>query len=146
MITIRPTTSDDSLEILHTASKEPLFSQEETSYIAELLLDYYQRDDPNGYLFLTALFDDQIVGFACYGPTPLTQGTFDLYWISVSADYKERGIDRLLIQQVIQRSKVLDGRLLLAETSSRKDYSHTCFLRAAGFYSCQPDQGFFLDR
>jgi len=134
MITIRSATNDDSLEILHIASSEPLFSPDETACVAELLQDYYQRDDHNGYYFLTALIDERVVGFACFGPTPLTRGTFDLYWISVAEDQKNKGIGRLLIQQIVQRVTALKGRLLIADTSGRKDYAPTrAFYERHGF-------------
>ena len=32
---------------------------------------------------------DRTIGFICYGPTPMTQGTFDLYWIAVDPDFQE---------------------------------------------------------
>jgi GNAT superfamily N-acetyltransferase len=134
MITIRSTTNDDALDILHIASSEPLFSPEETACVAELLQDFYQREDHNGYYFLTALIDELVVGFACYGPTPLTRGTFDLYWISVAEDQKKKGIGRLLIQQIVQRVTALNGRLIMADTSGRNDYALTrAFYERNGF-------------
>lgn len=134
MIKIRTATNDDSLEILRIASREPLFSPEETACVAELLQDYYQKDDHNGYHFLTALHDERVAGFACYGPTPLTRGTYDLYWISVAKEYKNKGIGRLLIQQVVKRIQAHNGRLLLADTSGRKAYAPTrAFYERLGF-------------
>ena len=32
-----------------------------------------------------------IVGFACYGPTPLTVGVYDLYWLAVDPDARQAG-------------------------------------------------------
>ncbi len=144
MITIRSATYQDSLDILRIASEEPLFSQEESSCVAELLQDYYQRDDHNGYYFITALVDEQVAGFACYGPTPLTQGTFDLYWISVAAERKSKGIGRLLIQKVIQRITAKKGRLLLADTSGRHEYAPTrAFYERQGFNRASRIKNFY---
>lgn len=134
MITIRTATNDDSVQILHIASREPLFTPEESACVAELLQDYYQREDHNGYFFVTALIDDRVAGFACYGPTPLTRGTFDLYWISVADEHKNKGIGRLLIQQVVQRVAAKNGRMLLADTSSKMEYTPTrAFYERQGF-------------
>jgi ribosomal protein S18 acetylase RimI-like enzyme len=144
MITIRSATNDDSLEILRIASGEPLFSPEENACVAELLQDYYQREDHNGYYFLTALIDDQVAGFACFGPTPLTRGTFDLYWLSVASAFKKQGIGRLLVQQVVQRISTLNARLLLADTSGRKEYAPTrAFYERQGFKRAAQIKNFY---
>jgi phosphoribosylaminoimidazole-succinocarboxamide synthase len=50
------------------------------------LFDGYLRDPKvSGYNFLSAQRDGRVVGYACYGPTALTEGTYDLYWIVAEA-------------------------------------------------------------
>ena len=66
-----------------------LFRPEEVALAVELLDESLGGDDD--YRFLGAYADDALVGYACWGPTPGTQGTYDLYWIvvetSARADY-----------------------------------------------------------
>ena len=81
--------------------------------------------DPD-YLFLGARDDaGTLVGYACYGHTPQTDRSWDLYWIAVSAEAHGRGIGSQLLAEVERRVAANGGRLLLIETSSRTDYTAT---------------------
>jgi len=74
------------------------------------------------------------LGFACYGPRPLTRGTFDLYWIAVRRTAQGRGVGRALLQRVAQEVRAMGGRMIVAETSGRPDYEPTRrFYEAHGY-------------
>jgi ribosomal protein S18 acetylase RimI-like enzyme len=134
MTLIRKSTAGDAESILAIAQSEPLFSPQEAAVVAELLGDYLEREDHNGYFFLSAQQDQELVGFACYGPTPMTQGTFDLYWIAVPAAWKGKGIGRELMATVEERVLEVSGRMLVLDTSGRPDYSGTrSFYERLGF-------------
>lgn len=64
----------------------------------------------------------QVVGFACFGPVPLTDGTFDLYWIAILPEVRGAGIADLLDGAVTESVRNAGGRWLLAETSSTTPY------------------------
>jgi len=64
-------------------------------------------------------------GFACYGPIPLTQGVYDLYWIVVDPAYQKKGNGRYLLGYVEREVKKQGGRMLLIETSSQESYVAT---------------------
>lgn len=83
-------------------------------------------DDIGDYEFLGAFDDDhRLIGYACFGPAPSTDGTCDLYWLAVHPASQGRGAGRALVLD-IERSLVRRGaRLLVAETSSRESYAHT---------------------
>ena len=66
--------------------------------------------------------DGRIVGFACYGPTPMTDGTYDLYWIFVHPSYQGRSIGATLLAEVEKAVRGVGGRLLLVDTSSTRRY------------------------
>ncbi len=125
MISIRATLPEDATPILRMASSEPLFTVEEAECVEELLRDYFGRPDHNGYFFLTALLEGRAAGFACYGPTALTQGTYDLYWIAVDRTFSRRGIGRALIARVEAAVRERSGRLLVVETSGTPAYADT---------------------
>lgn len=91
-----------------------------------------QRPGPASpdYVFVGAFTpDDQLVGYACYGPTPGTDRTFDLYWIAVDRAVQGSGGGTVLLEEVERRLRTLDARMLVIETSSRSEYSAT-----RGFY------------
>ena len=39
---------------------------------------------------------DAVLGYYCIGPTPATEGTFDLYWIAVEPSLHGRGVGSAL--------------------------------------------------
>src|SRR6185436_6001629 len=82
-------------------------------------------DAPLDYEFVGAFDDGRLVGYACFGPTPATDGTFDLYWLAVEPAAQGRGIGRALVRDVEAKLIHRGGRLLVVETSSRPDYETT---------------------
>ncbi|MEO5814199.1 MAG: GNAT family N-acetyltransferase [Gemmatimonadaceae bacterium] len=89
-----------------------------------------------GYEFVGA-FDERehLLGYACFGPTPATEGTYDLYWLAVDPAAQGRGAGRALVQWVERELGGRAARLLVVETSSRADYEHTRAFYARGGYA-----------
>jgi ribosomal protein S18 acetylase RimI-like enzyme len=82
------------------------------------------------YFFLGAFTpEEELAGFACYGPTPGTDRTYDLYWIAVHPAAQGTGSGTILLNEVERRLKGQNARLVVVETSSRSDYKNT-----RGFY------------
>jgi ribosomal protein S18 acetylase RimI-like enzyme len=61
---------------------------------------------------------DPLVGYACFGATPMTEGTFDLYWLVVAEEARGRGMGRALLTAVEDDLRGRGARLLRIETSS----------------------------
>ena len=77
---------------------------------------------------------EQLVGYVCYGATPGTDRTYDLYWIVVHPDFQGSGGGTLLLEEVERRLRQREARLLVVETSSRDDYASTRrFYQMRGF-------------
>jgi len=75
-----------------------------------------------------------LLGYACFGPTPATSGTYDLYWLAVHPAARGRGAGRALVRWVEHELALRGARLLVAETSSRADYAHAReFYARAGY-------------
>ena len=87
------------------------------------------------YVFLGAFTpEDELVAYACYGPTPATDRTWDLYWIAVHPTAQGTGGGTHLLSEVERRLKEHDARMLVVETSSRPEYDATRgFYRARGY-------------
>ncbi len=113
------------------------FREDEVVVALELFDESFVSDD---YVFVGA-FDTRgepglrpqalspLVAFACYGPTPGCDRTFDLYWIAVDRAAQGTGCGTLLLSEVERRLEALHARMLVVETSSRSDYEAT-----RGFY------------
>lgn len=104
------------------------FNDEEVATALELV-DHALRDgEKSGYVFAVieeTAGDAAVRGYACYGPTPLTQGVYDLYWIVVDPAAQGKGLGRLLTRHVEQDVVNRGGRMLLIETSSQESYVPT---------------------
>ncbi len=94
--------------------------------VAEEVIDSYLAD-PTGSGFNTLVAQDgpAIKGYICYGPTPLTEGTWDVYWIAVAAEKQGGGIGGALLVYAGDRIKEAGGRLIIIETSSQAGYEKT---------------------
>jgi GNAT superfamily N-acetyltransferase len=85
------------------------------------------QDSEGDYEFL-GVFDeksDRLLGYACFGATPATDGTYDLYWLAVDPAAQGRGVGTALVRAVEQKLLDRGARLLVVETSSRPDYEGT---------------------
>jgi len=87
------------------------------------------------YEFTGAFDGERLLGYACAGPTPATEGTFDLYWLAVDAAAQGKGIGTALVREVERELHDRGARMLLVETSSRPDYSDTRAFYARCGYS-----------
>jgi ribosomal protein S18 acetylase RimI-like enzyme len=77
-----------------------------------------------------------LAGYACYGPTPGTDRTFDLYWIAVDPRRHGRGDGSRLLAEVERQLEARNARLLVVETSSRDVYQPTRRFYESRGYSC----------
>lgn len=68
--------------------------------------------------------DGRLVGWICWGPTPCTLGTFDLYWIVVDPACQGQGIGTQLLQ-AMENAIAGRARLIVVETAGRPDYAPT---------------------
>ena len=91
--------------------------------VAEEVIDSYLRAPRNSdYYILVAEDDSALVGYICYGPTPMTEGTWDLYWNAVAQGKRHQGIGSALMKSAEKEIIRAKGRLVLVETSSTPAY------------------------
>ncbi|MFA4835597.1 MAG: GNAT family N-acetyltransferase [Dehalococcoidia bacterium] len=124
-LNIRTMTIDDKPAVMQILKTTPEFTPAEV-VVAEEVLDIYLHD-PSGpdYKVLVAEIGSSIKGYVCYGPTPLTDGTWDMYWVAVAPGEQGRGIGGALFAAAEEKMKKARGRLILIETSSKPEYEKT---------------------
>jgi len=124
-IKIRPMTQGDKPGIMRIVGTTPEFKPFDV-VVAEELIDSYLHDPGgSGYHILIAEVDKTVAGYICYGPTPLTEGTWDIYWIAVAVEKQSQGIGSALMQSAEGKIKEVQGRLVIIETSSTPEYEKT---------------------
>jgi ribosomal protein S18 acetylase RimI-like enzyme len=138
--TLRPRDRARVAELLVSTA---VFSPDEIE-VALQLFDATVRDQSDAgpddahvpdYEFTGAFDGERLLGYACAGPTPATDGTFDLYWLAVDAASQGKGIGTALVREVERELHERGARMLLVETSSRPDYSDTRAFYARCGYS-----------
>jgi ribosomal protein S18 acetylase RimI-like enzyme len=102
-----------------------VFNGQERAVALELLEARLERGPKSGYSFFFAQRRGEVLGYAAWGDAPLTQRTFDLYWIVVTPAAQGQGIGRALLTQVEEAVGARGGGRLYIETSSRKVYART---------------------
>jgi ribosomal protein S18 acetylase RimI-like enzyme len=85
------------------------------------------------YTAVGAELDGGLAGWICWGPTPCTLGTYDLYWMAVDPRHQAAGIGTVLMREMEGRLAG-SARLIVVETAGRPDYRPTCaFYEARGY-------------
>jgi ribosomal protein S18 acetylase RimI-like enzyme len=115
----------DKPALLEILRDTPEFKPSEL-VVAEEVIDSYLNDPQNsGYYTLVAEDGLGIAGYICYGPTPMTDGTWDLYWEAVARQKRGQGIGSALMKAAERAIRKAKGRLALIETSSTPAYEKT---------------------
>ncbi len=122
---VRPMTREDKAGVMQILGNTPEFKPSEV-LVAEELVDIYLSDPlGSGYHIQVAEADSLVVGYICYGPTPLTEGTWDLYWEAVAQEKQGQGIGSNLTKSAEKDIIKAGGRLAIIETSSTPEYEKT---------------------
>jgi len=126
---VEPAKSEDRQAILAVTANIDNFTDEEKDTVRELF-----DDREEGYYFLVARENGQVLGYSCYGERALTQGTYDLFWLAVDPSARRLGLGKALIRASEAAVRTRGGRLLVLETSGLANYEPTRkFYEAAGY-------------
>jgi GNAT superfamily N-acetyltransferase len=156
-IRISKTKPEEKDSLIDIARSTGVFNDEEIMVIDELIVEYITKGpEVSGYHFLSERSGNEVLGFACYGPRPMTEGTYDLYWLAIRKGVSGGGLGKRLVNKVVQKVRKSGGRMLVAETSGKPDYAPTRrfyikqhFEQAAvitDFYSPEDDLFIFIRR
>jgi ribosomal protein S18 acetylase RimI-like enzyme len=157
MLTIRKMTATDRPAVQEILVQTGMFTAAELDVAMELIDIFLERQDQKDYYIYVAENErKEVVGYVCYGPTPATEGTFDLYWIAVSPAHQQQGVGKKLLLFTEQEVVRQNGRMIIIETSSQAKYRPTqdFYLRnhyrveaqIADFYRVGDDRMIFVKR
>jgi len=122
---IRKLKQDDVPLLKQMLEKIPNFSPVEVEIAMELINIAGFNQNQTDYNIFVYEADGAIVGYHCTGQRPLTDGTFDLYWIAADPQSEIKGIGKCLLDHAEDFVLKNNGRLILAETSSKESYVKT---------------------
>ena len=138
-LTIAPLSPSHRSQIQEIVSATGVFSTEEVGVAIEVF-------DERGtdYEFIGAFDGEELLGYACFGPTPSTAGTYDLYWIAVHPAAQRSGAGAALMAEVERQLNERGARMVVVETSSRDDYAPTrSFYHKRGYTEAARLRGFY---
>lgn len=104
------------------------FSTEELDVAVELVDETLQRGKASGYEFVFSDkpgSPDRIVGYACFGPIPATESSYDLYWIAVAPGSQRDGLGARLIRESERVAKSQGATQMFVDTAGREQYAPT---------------------
>lgn len=102
-----------------------LFNADEKVVALELIEECLSKPEQDYYNVFVYEENENVLGYHCTGQRALTDGVFDLYWIAVKPGIQNKGIGKILLEHAENFAKEKNGRLILAETSSREGYTGT---------------------
>jgi GNAT superfamily N-acetyltransferase len=119
-------TREDRRTVLDIIRSTAMFTPEEVVVAAELIDIYLDQPRQRDYCLAVAENENgRVVGYISYGPTPLTDGAYDLYWMAVAREEQGRGVGRELMGWLEKTVREQAGRMILIETSSQPKYERT---------------------
>jgi ribosomal protein S18 acetylase RimI-like enzyme len=128
---LRPLSAADRRRIEEITRAVLVFRDDEVPVALEVF-DGAVGGSPD-YIALGATVDERLVGWICWGPTPCTLGTYDLYWMAVDPALQGSGIGAALVREMEGRLAG-SARLIVVETAGRPDYRPTrAFYEARGY-------------
>lgn len=143
---IRQTIMEDRDTIIAITESTGYFRPDEIEVACEVLDDALLKGPDGHYQSFTAVSNGRAVGWICFGPTPCTLGTFDIYWIVVSRDCQRMGVGSALMKQAETLIAARGGRMSVIETSGRGLYDSTRdFYHKLGYSEQARIAGFYAD-
>ena len=108
-------------EALETAIRSDATFRVDEIEVAMELVDAGLGGDPD-YLLRVIEDDGVVAGYICFGPTPMTESTWDLYWVVVDAAARGRGLAGALIAAMEDELRGNGGGSVRVETSLTDGY------------------------
>jgi ribosomal protein S18 acetylase RimI-like enzyme len=107
----------------------PEFTRPDVDVALELIDCGLIEPSSDDYRFLIREEGDEVLGYACFGSTPMTEGCFDLYWLVVNRKARRVGVGRELMAAMESELAAEGARLIRVETAGLDSYA-----AARGFY------------
>lgn len=136
-VVYRDTPLPSDLEaIRQLADGTGFFRPDEVLVAVELVEERLAKGEASGYYFRLAESAGRLVAYSCFGPTPCTIGSYDLYWIVVGKEWQGRGLGLEVERVTASAIARAGGKRVYAETSGKDLYLPTRrFYLKAGYFA-----------
>ena len=129
---IKPEDRNNIEEILRSSGFFYEFEIETALEIADETLE--KGTERSGYYWLKATDEDGVIAFANYGKNSFSTHSWDLYWIAVHQNSRNKKLGSVMLKAIEDDVRRLGGKILWIETSGRPLYASTeAFYRKNGY-------------
>jgi len=132
---IRSLVFQDKPKILTLLQQRGIFNNDEINVAMGILdLSLNDPEQKDYYIFCATDDGDGLAGYICFGPIPMTEGCYDLYWIVVDQNSGRKGIGEKLLACMEEFAVKKKGRCIYLDTSSTQPYAPArLFYKKHGF-------------
>jgi ribosomal protein S18 acetylase RimI-like enzyme len=123
---IRRMQARDKVAVLGLVRATGFFTEPEVGVAEELIDVFLAQPDQKDYDVVVA--EDEAgapAGYMTWGPTPLAEDAYDLYWMAVAPAQQGRGRGKELVRWLEAEVGRRNGRVIVIETSSQPKYHGT---------------------
>lgn len=118
---IRPFAPADRDALVAALRSDGTFTDDEVAVALELI-DDAAENEASDYWIRVAEIGGEVAGYVCFGPTPMTESTFDLYWVVVHERFRGRGLAGALIRAMEEELRGGGATGVRVETSVTEGY------------------------
>ena len=127
---------EDKDVVMAILKRTKFFRPEELKVAEEVFDDAISGGPENDYQSFVAREAHKTIGWVCFGPTPCTVGTFDIYWLAVDPENQKQGVGTSLVKYAATAIKNLNGRMITVDTSgSQRYFSTRQFYEKLGYHN-----------
>jgi ribosomal protein S18 acetylase RimI-like enzyme len=130
---IHSITHHDREKILDLLRQTAVFNEQEINIameIVDLVLTKRDRGEYQAFCYYDS--KNQFMGYICFGPIPLTDSSYDLYWIAVDRNVAGKGVAAELVRFMEEQVAGQGGKKIYVDTSATPQYG-----AARAFYEKQ---------
>jgi ribosomal protein S18 acetylase RimI-like enzyme len=122
---IRPTVKEDTPALMALTAGTGLFTPADVETLREVLDEYHAEYAAQGHRCCTFDADGKPIGFVYFAPAPMTDRTWDLWWIVVDKTTHAKGIGSKMLHFAEDTARAEKGRLMEVPTSGLPTYDLT---------------------
>jgi ribosomal protein S18 acetylase RimI-like enzyme len=120
---IRPLVFQDTAKISRLIRCRGIFNEKEIQVAMEVIDETLRYPDKMDYEVFCALDGpDALIGYISFGPIPMTEDYYDIYWIAVDEKFSRKGTGSKLLEFMEGYLIEKGARRVYVETSSTPVY------------------------
>jgi ribosomal protein S18 acetylase RimI-like enzyme len=119
---IRTIEPGDRPHLFDALRSDGTFNEDEVAVALELIDDALEKGDEDYHIRVALDQEGEVLGYICFGPTPMTESTWDLYWVVTHAKARGKGVAGQLIGRMEAELREQHATAIRVETSQKESY------------------------